>query len=47
MDGDDLGRGSSPGGGAGVGIGKEGVVHGVDEDLHVGGGHIVRIRLEL
>ena len=28
-------------------VGGEETVHGMDQDLHVGGGHVVRIRLEL
>jgi len=46
LDSDNFWRGSGPGDEVGVRVGEEGVVHGVDGELHVGGGHVVRIRLE-
>ena len=47
LDGDDLGRRAGPGDGAGVGVGEEGIVHGVDQDSHVGGSHLVRVGFQL
>ena len=47
MDGDDFGRRARPGDGVRVCVGEERAVDGVDQDLHVGGGHLVRVGLEL
>ena len=46
MDSDDLWRRTGPVDGAGVRVGEERVVHGVNEDPHVSGSHSVWIRLE-
>jgi len=44
LGGNDFGQRSGPGGCVGVCVGEEGVVHGVDEDLHVGSGCAIRVR---
>ena len=46
LDGNNSRRRARPGDGAGVCVGEERTVHGMDEDLHVRGSHIVRVRLE-
>jgi len=43
LDGDDFGRGAGPGDGTGVRVGEQGIVHGVDQGPHVGGGHVIWI----